>query len=394
MREIDSSWDDYGIVLIPRQVRDDIERERLERRLAEIEADVAEEAKTSSVPSSGAKTDAGSAEGWCDPLSDYPGPTLKLFDRAEIDNVMGHAGMQERDYGSKARNKEMYKFLKRTGEYRKLAQIPQGWPERLKEIEEAFPNFSIVIDYLRAMFVLASRGDRAPRLDPITILGPPGIGKTLFAETLASFFGTTFRRISMENEQANSTLAGTAEHWSNTRPGVVFDLLTGGEVGNPVFLVDEIDKSRRDDRYDPLSPLYVLLEPHTAAAFRDLSFPRIQIDASRIVWLMTANEMAPIPGPILDRTRVFHVTEFNDAEARRVAQQVSDSLQTEYRLDPRFDPLSEEALAFLSGMSARRQRQALREAFGLALMAGRATLLIEDFRTTMPSDGMRRRIGF
>ena len=89
-------------------------------------------------------------------------------------------------------------------------------------------------------------------------------------------------------------LTGASAQWQNARPGKIAQALIEGEYANPVVVLDEIDKSGGDHRYDPMGALYTLLERDTAASFKD-EFIDVDMDASHILWIATANDDSAIP---------------------------------------------------------------------------------------------------
>lgn len=177
----------------------------------------------------------------------------------------------------------------------------------------------------RTMFTLADRGDKVASFDPILLNGSPGCGKTMFANALATELGSGLVRLSMENAQSNSALSGSAEFWSNTKPGELFNLLVEKDYANPVVFLDEIDKAKARD-HDPMSSLLSLFEAGTARTFRDQSYPWITLDASRVIWICTSNNADVLADPILDRVRRFDIPDLTDRQARTVALQIYDEL--------------------------------------------------------------------
>ena len=224
-----------------------------------------------------------------EPHADYDGPLLQIIDWAaakavlkqRLDNALP---MDVRRIGN------VSTLLRDGGSVRKLATISTTWRDDLAGIERKFPNFGDVIDYLRAAFAVASHGDGVPMLTPILLSGPPGIGKSYFAMHFAEYFGAGFQTVHIETAQTSSVLSGSAEHWGNTKTGMVFNALLEGAYANPVFFLDEIDKAFEGE-HDPLMSLYALLESATARTFTDSSYPWLPgIDASRIVWVCTCND--------------------------------------------------------------------------------------------------------
>ena len=93
----------------------------------------------------------------------------------------------------------------------------------------------------------------------------------------------------MSSLTAGWVLTGASAQWHNARPGKVAQTLIEGEYANPVVVLDEVDKSGGDHRYDPMGALYSLLERDTAASFKD-EFIDVDMDASHILWIATAND--------------------------------------------------------------------------------------------------------
>ena len=325
--------------------------------------------------------------------ADWSGPILQLFEWDELTHDQASTDAHQ-DSEARERKAAVHRRLMARGAFRRLACLPEDWRAQLDGIEVRFPNFSGVVDYLRAMFAVAEHGTKTPAPDPILLNGPPGVGKSMFAECLAQFFGCGYRRLNMENAQTNAQLVGSDEFWANSKTGAVFEVLVEGDYANPVFLLDEVDKVRGRPEYDPLGALYGLLEPGTAKCFRDQSMPRIGIDASRIYWLLTANEANALPGPILSRVRRFDIRPPTPEQAIAILNSIFESLQCEMGLPTELQPLSPDVSAVLGQMAPRRQRQILREVIGRALYAGRDEITADDCRLPIAAEEIERRIGF
>lgn len=190
-----------------------------------------------------------------------------------------------------------------------------------------FPHFGAVIDYIEAMSHLMRRGDRTFHLPPLLFVGTPGVGKTYFVSRLARAFGVPYDEVHMESVTAGFVLAGGSATWSESQPGRVFDLLVQGTHANPIMLLDEIDKVS-GGRYNPMGPIYGLLESHTASRFCD-EFVGVPIDASHISWVLTANDLAFVPGPIRSRTEMFHIPDPYPSQRVAIVKSIyRDLLQT------------------------------------------------------------------
>ena len=371
---------------LDRESQEHIERERFEAELRATKSD-AEQKVTRSKSSESRST-------WLEPFYDESSPILKVLSRADIESDLNAMEARSQDEDAKRRKSALYKIIAARGEYRKLSQIPLDWRNELGQIEAFFPNFAEVIDYLRAMFIVVDAGDKVARLDPMLFNGPPGVGKSLFSERLSKFFGSGFRRISMENVQTNAQLAGSDEFWSNSKTGAIFETLIEKDFANPVLYLDEVDKVTGRIEYDPLGALYGLLEPATAASFRDQSMPGILLNASRIIWILTCNEPSRLPDPILSRVRRFDVPSPTQEQAKNILHTIFMQVKSELKLETSVEPLSEDVIDPLGSVSPRRQKQLLREALGRALYSGRNSILRSDLRIPEDVSTNSRRIGF
>jgi len=228
-------------------------------------------------------------------------------------------------------------------------------------------------------------------ITPLLLLGPPGVGKTHFAIQIATLLGTGINLVPMSSMTAGWLLSGSSAQWRGSRPGKVFESLVDGRYANPVIVVDEIDKASPDAQYDPLGALYGLLEHDTAKHFVD-EFAEVPIDASQVIWIMTANDDRRIPSPILNRMNVFEVQAPDAQAARQIATRMYHSILAEHDWGERFDQeVSEDVLDRMTQMPPREMRRAWMRGLGNAKLQGRYRVELDD----LPGAGnSKSRLGF
>jgi ATP-dependent Lon protease len=259
------------------------------------------------------------------------------------------------------------------------------------DLYDASPNFARVVDDLRKFLALAVAGNEAVQFTPMLLLGEPGLGKTYFAKRLAQALSTGFEFVSMSSLTAGWVLTGASAQWQNARPGKVAQTLIEGEYANPVVVLDEVDKAGGDARYDPMGALYSLLEPDTAAHFKD-EFIDVDMDASHILWVATANDESAIPEPILNRMNVYEIERPDADGSRRIAlavyREILDAHNWPFPAEP-----SESVIDRLASVPPRDMRKLLLDAFGTAQLANREYLVPEDIDAKKLC-GRRARVGF
>lgn len=317
-------------------------------------------------------------------------PHIVLFDYADLLKVVDGAGGRTTDHDVRRRNEAVVARLRKTGPERLLHLLPPNWQAQLDTVQTDYPHFSEFLDYLRTMCALAAADNSVVELDWALLDGAPGTGKSTVVQRLAGLVGADFHRISMASVESGAHIGGSQEFWLNTKTGAVFATLTEGLYANPILLLDEIDKTSGDGRFDPLGPLYELLEPALAKHFRDLSIPALPIDASRVVWIGTSNDADCIPEAIRQRFVVFRIPLPTPVQALAVARSVLRVMQAR---NPRLRAftLDADAMQSLCGHAPREMKKRIHLACGRAALEGRTTLVGADFPPAAPS---ARRMGF
>lgn len=278
-------------------------------------------------------------------------------------------------------------------ERRSLGELPDDWPKLIEDFAHDFPNFAELNEVLHDHFALSAMGDGRVSWSPILLVGPAGIGKTEAASWLAERLHLPFRVFDMASTQSNSPLAGSESFWSNSEPGVLFELLAYQPKANPVVVLDELDKTEQARQYDPLAALYTLLEPRSARSFIDLSIRDFSIDASHVNWIATANTVDTIPAPLLSRMTVLQVQAPTPDQVAHIAQSIYGRLRAEANWGSAFSPgLDEAVVNKLRDLSPRSLSLALRRALGRAARDERDRIRVSDIPETTGTP--RRVIGF
>ncbi|MCK6390087.1 MAG: AAA family ATPase [Azonexus sp.] len=306
-----------------------------------------------------------------------------IYDVAAIDRAMEEtAGNRNEALAS------LYDKMKQRGGERFLIRPTHA--DMVDDLYESCPNFDEVIDDIKKHLALSVAGNEPTHFTPILLLGEPGIGKTHFARELANRLGTGHEFVSMSSLTAGWVLSGASAQWNNAKPGKVAHTLVHGDFANPIVVLDEIDKAGGDSRYDPYGALYSLLENDTARAFKD-EFVDIDIDASHILWVTTANDERGIPEPILNRMNVYEVPRPDHDASLRIARSLYSDSVSEH--DWGFPPEPDDSvLERLASLPPRDMKKRLLAAFGTAKLAGRNWLETSDFEQAR--SGRSRKIGF
>ena len=147
----------------------------------------------------------------------------------------------------------------------------------------------------------------------ICLVGPPGVGKTTFAESISQALNRNFVKISLGGMSDSAELVGHRRAYIGSNPGKIVTSLIKCGSNNPVFLLDEVDKLKKDYKGDPASTLLDILDVSQNKRFTD-NYVDEEIDLSKILLILTANDITNIPSALLDRLEIIELTGYTDSE--------------------------------------------------------------------------------
>ena len=265
-----------------------------------------------------------------------------------------------------------------------------------EDLGPEYVNFREVIEHLRTQWTCASRAldSAAARIDPILLVGDPGVGKTYFASALASRLQVRMDVYSAGGAVDAMQLCGSDARWYNSRPGLVYDALSLGDSAAPILVVDEIDKiapQSGGNRDTPLNSLLDLLEPESARRYRDMS-AQLAMNASHVLVIATANDARELSAPLRSRLTEFHVNPPTAEQRRLIVERQFEALCASHqcRNDLELDEASVEAATETPDLDVRSLLRMLRTGFARALVDNSTHVIL----ATPRRGSGRRRIGF
>jgi hypothetical protein len=285
-----------------------------------------------------------------------------IFDRKALEALYEQSSLYD---------KEIRRIIKSIDEndtgFRQLQRVTPEAQARILSLKAKYPNMLPFLDFIDKHAALSAHNKHQEfYLPPVLLVSKPGLGKTACVKDVALALGLPFDFVDYSTASAAWILVGVSSVWSSAKPGLIFNQLINSNRCNGLILCDEIDKSPDKDKYPPLNVFYQLLEKDMMRDFQDEFLPQLKLDASRMMFVATANSTDTIPEAILSRFHVINISQPSPSQLRVIASSIYRSILEAESYRAFAATLSDDVIDCLLDFSPRQTKVLLKLAFSNA----------------------------